>query len=755
MDLDRIIHDIATATRDEFARRNSVMSFNRYLQLLGTKPASLTRSSPRYLVDALDHFGTYEVRGIGGTARRWRAFDDPGAAGEASLEVFGQEEVQQRIYDILCEFSRRGHPDRFILLHGPNGSAKSSIVESLVRTLERYSQLEQGAMFRFSWIFCEAGDQERLGFQPERIVSELESLAEVDERLISSRIPCEMKDPPYLLIPKDHRRRFLETVLGATSPEERARFQWNETVVEGDLSPKSKVIYDCLLKAYNGDWRKVVRHVRVERYYVSRRYRTASVMIEPQASIDAQVRMLGHSNMGGLPPVLQHETFSEAFGDLIDANTGIVEFSELFKRPIEASKYLLTTAERGLLNLPGYTVQLDVVMFGTTNEKYLAAFKRDPAFPAFKGRFELVRVPYLLEYKKEAQIYARHLAHLKGDRHVAPHTATAIALWAVLTRLKRPSATRYPQAVQGAVRRLNPLRKARLYDRLELPSDLGDEEQKLLRAEVKNLRGEFDGMEEEVEGYMDAAYEGRDGASPREIMSLLSDIAIERNRACISPVDIFEALPDLIKDKTLHAFLRLEKDGPYHDPEEFIEEVRKEYVRRLAREIQQASDIVDEAEYGRLFTEYFRHVKSYDTKQRVVNAQTGQLEPPDERLMGDVERHLDLKEPVDRFRRDLMTRIAAFRIDNPTKPIVYEELFENIFVALKQKVFAEQHQKLVRLAEDALEEKANVADQIPSERRQAARHLLDRLVNDFGYCSVCQGETLSYFVRYRDDVMDL
>ncbi len=755
MDLDRIIHEITSATRDEFTRRNSVMSFNRYLQLLAQRPASLTRGAARYLVDALDHFGTYEVKGIGGTMRRWRAFDDPGSPGETSCEVFGQEEVQGRIYEILTEFARRGRPDRFILLHGPNGSAKSSIVESLVRTLDRYSALDQGALYRLSWIFCEVGDRERLGFQPEKVIDELDSFAEVDERLISSRIPCEMKDPPYFLIPHEHRRAFFESVLERAPEDERAHFQWNEAVLEGDLSPKSKVIYDCLLKAYGGDWQRVMRHVRIERYYVSRRYRTGSVMIEPQASIDAQVRMLGHSSMSGLLPVLQHETLTEACGDLIDANAGIVEFSEIFKRPVEALKYLLTTAERGPLNLPGYTVHLNVVMMGTTNEKYLAAFKRDPTFPSFKGRFELVRVPYLLEYKKETQIYARHLAHLKGDRHVAPHTATAIALWAILTRLKRPSPARYPQAVQGAIRRLTPLRKARLYDRMELPTDLGDEEQKLLRAEIRNLRCEFDGVEEEIEGYLDAAYEGRDGASPREIMSLLSDIAIERNRACISPVDIFEALPELIHDKTLHRFLRVEKDGPYHDTAGFIDEVRKEYVRRLSRELQQASDVVDEAEYARLFGEYFRHVKSFDTKQKVVNPTTGQFEPPDEKLMSAVERHLDLKEPVERFRRDLMTRIAAFRLDNPTKPIVYEDLFENIFNALKRKVFEEQHTKLVRLAEDALEEKAGVADHIPSDRRAAAKHLLERLVKDFGYCPVCQGEMLSYFLRFRDSIKDL
>lgn len=752
VDLERILEDLARSTRDDFSRRNSVMGFSPYLKLVGGAPASLTRTAASYLLDAVDHFGAYDVKAYGQTARRWRAFDDPGAPGETSAEVFGHEEVQRRIHEILSEFARHGRCDRFILLHGPNGSAKSSLIDGMVRALERYSATPEGALYRFSWIFCESGDRERVGFQPGKILETAESLADVDERLVSSRVPSELKDPPFFLIPKDLRRVFFEGLVKEAPAEERKRFQWSEFVLNGDLSPKSKLIYDCLLKAYGGDWKRVVRHVRVERWYVSRQYRAGAVTIEPQATIDAQSRMLSHGAVTGLPPVLMHETLVEAYGDLVDGNGGLVEFSDFFKRPIEASKYLLTTAERGTLNLAGYTAQLNLVMFGTTNEKYLAAFKRDPAFASFKGRFELVRVPYLLEYKKEAQIYARHLGHVRGERHVAPHTATAIALWTVLTRLKRPNPGRYPAGIQAAIRRLTPLRKARLYERAEMPSDLTEDEQKLLRAEIRNLRAEYDGAEDEVEGSIDAAYEGCDGASPRETLALLADVAVKSERACISPVDVFEALPGLIADKTVHRFLRIPKDGAFHDPEGFVDEVRAEYVTHIQREIQRASDVVDEGEYARLFQEYFRHVKAFDSQQKVQNVQTGKLEPPDEGLMTEVERHFDLKEPAPKFRRDLITRIAAFRLDNPTKPLVYDELFEHLFTALKQSVFADHHQKLVRLTEDALLIESKTGDHLPSDRRQAASCLLGRLVKDFGYCDACRSEMLAYFLKYEGEV---
>ena len=88
-------------------------------------------------------------------------------------------------------------------------------------------------------------------------------------------------------------------------------------------------------------------------------------------------------------------------------------------------------------------------------------------------------------------------------------------------------------------------------------------------------------------------------------------------------------------------------------------------------------------------------------------------------------------------------------------PLIYDELFEHLFVALKQGVFAEQHQKIIRLAEDALSIEAKAAEHLPADRRQAAAKLADRLVKEFGYCAACRGEMLAYFLRYRDEVKRL
>ena len=433
-------------------------------------------------------------------------------------------------------------------------------------------------------------------------------------------------------------------------------------------------------------------------------------------------------------------------------NCGVVEYSDFLKRNMEANKYLLTTAERGFVNLPNLTVAMNEILIGTSNEKYLVAFKRDPSFTSFKGRFELIRVPYLREYKREAKIYQRYLERVSGGRHVAPHTSTVAALWAVLTRLRSPDSQHYDGTLARIARRMTPIEKARLYDRGELPDGLDDDELKLLRSSIDEIASEFDGEEEEFEGRADAAYEGRRGASPREVMSLLTDMVVDCERDVVTPVDVFEILPRLIEDPSVHSFLRIPQDGDYHDPEGFVELVRGEYLKHVASEIQKASDLVDAREYHRLFEDYMHHVRAYGTHEKVLNRQTGKPEDPDERLMSEVEEHLGVSGDIHEYRQNIMTKVAAFRLGHPDKPIVLADLFRDQFDALEKSFFEERKGRILAMVEDALEVHSRGADKMVKERRAAAQNMIERLIADFGYSAESVGQVLGYFQRHFEDL---
>ena len=90
-------------------------------------------------------------------------FDAPWSDGEGGLVA--QEEVQNELYRLLNNFVRQRRIDRLILLHGPNGSSKSTVTEMFSRAMEHYSTQDAGALYRFNWVFpTRAQGRKGIGF---------------------------------------------------------------------------------------------------------------------------------------------------------------------------------------------------------------------------------------------------------------------------------------------------------------------------------------------------------------------------------------------------------------------------------------------------------------------------------------------------------------------------------------------------------------------------------------------------------------
>src|SRR5450432_1114863 len=475
--------------RESFARNRRVMSFGEYFTLFGADAGRQVRSAAQYVRDVFDHFGTELVRTPRGSMTRWKLFDCPWDAGKDALA--GQEEVQASVYRLVSNFAREGRTNRLILLHGPNGSAKSTFVASLQRAMEHYSTLEDGALYKFNWIFPSqkltkggigfGGGIEASGGQ--------ETFAYLEDELVESKIADEMRDHPLLLLPRAKRRELIAERLGSQSGA-KPELQAADYLVRGDLSHRHRQIFEALLSSYHGDLSKVLRHIQVERFFVSRRYRQAAATVEPQLAVDARSRQLTMDrSLASLPAALQSLTLYEYQGELVDGNRGVIDFADLLKRPLESYKYLLGTVEQGRVSLDVASLELDTVFIGSSNEGYLAAFKEIPEFQSFKGRMELVRVPYLLDYRVEQRIYDAQIraAHAESGKHVAPHVAWVTALWAVLTRMKKPLAEKYGKALSDIVLKLSPLEKAQPYADGITPEGLTTEQQRDLLAGVEKV----------------------------------------------------------------------------------------------------------------------------------------------------------------------------------------------------------------------------------------------------------------------------
>src|SRR5688500_16898253 len=206
--------------REAYAKNKRVMSFEEYFALFTAQPERQGRSAAQYVRDVFDHFGTEEVRHPRGTVTRWKLFDCPWDRGRDRL--IGQEEAQARVYRVLSNFTREGRVNKLILLHGPNGSAKSTMVSCIARALEYYSALDEGALYRFNWIFpsheVATGGIGFGGGGAERYdVASKDTYAYLTDEQVAARIGDELRDHPLFLIPAKRRRELLRERLTAAN----------------------------------------------------------------------------------------------------------------------------------------------------------------------------------------------------------------------------------------------------------------------------------------------------------------------------------------------------------------------------------------------------------------------------------------------------------------------------------------------------------------------------------------------------------
>jgi len=724
-----LLVELGESVRTDFTRNRRVMSFAEYLNLVVAEPTRQLRSSTQYIVDCFDHYGSSMVKYPWGEIRRFHLFDAPWANGEDRL--FGQEPVQNAVYRVLRSFVQDGRPNKLVLLHGPNGSAKSTLIRCLGRGLENYSTLEEGALYRFSWIFpTQKHTRGGIGFggTNEALPDSLDSFAYLPDDLIDARLGDELRDHPLLLVPNEERQRLLDKLISGIPGDEKIAFNVSDYLRQGALSPKNRAIYDALLASHHGDYLQVLRHVRIERFEISHRYRTGWVTVEPQLSVDATERQVtADRTLSSLPPSLQSVSLHEYGGELVGANRGVIEYDDLLKRPLEHYKYLLTTVERAALSMTNTTLFLDLTFIGSCNDIHLAAFREIPDFQSFKGRIELVRVPFILDVRHEEALYRERLREAAGKRHVAPHTAYVAALWAVLSRMRKPQIERFPSTLAEVIGKLSPLDKAELYSTGQIPRELPPDRARDLAAHIKDLWHESDTY---------PIYEGRVGASPREMQGVvLAAAAAGGSRyTYVSPMAVLEEIVELCKQVSLYEFLRQDvQPGGYHDHKKLVEVARGRLFDRIDDEVRAAVGLVEESEYGRVFDRYITHVMHAVKKEKVRNAQTGRMDDPDEAMMKEVERTLEVTGRPEDFRQSLIAKIGAWSLDHRGQKPVISEIFADLLRKLRDAYFEKHKKTISKGIGDLVKLLSGNESSLAAEARTRAESALQMLTEKYGY----------------------
>ncbi|MFP5263337.1 MAG: PrkA family serine protein kinase [Blastocatellia bacterium] len=608
-------------------------TFRDYFELVLQNP-SISKLSHARICDMILASGVEKVNeGSRDEVVRYNFFSD---------ELFGIEGPISKIVEYFKSAGQRLEVrKRILLLMGPVGGGKSTIVTMLKRGLERWSRTDNGAVYAIK--------------------------------------DCPMHEEPLHLIPLELR------------PEIARHYG---LYIEGELCPQCRYNLEHVYRGRHED-------VLVHRLIFSEKDRIGIGTFAPSDPKSQDITELtGSIDLSTIGEVgVESDPRAYRFdGELNIANRGLMEFVEMLKVDEKFLYSLLTLSQEQNIKTGRFAlIYADESIISHTNENEYSAFVANRKSEALQDRIIMIRVPYNLKASQEERIYDKLLKQSEALRniHIAPSTLKVAAMFAVMTRLEEPKKAN-----------MDLVKKMKLYD--------GEDVEGFKSKDVRELQEE-------------TVREGMDGISPRYIINRLSGALVRDNITCINPIDALRAIKDGFEQ---HTGISSEQRDRYLN---LIAVARREYDDIAKNEVQRAFVYSFEEMAKGICDNYLDNVEAYCNKEKLKDPITEEELEPDEKLMRSIEEQIGISENAkNTFRQEILIRISSHA--RKGKPFEYRS-HERLKEAIEKKIFSDL-KDVVKITTSA---KTPDADQL-----RRINEVIDRLVSEAGYCTVCANELLTY-----------
>lgn len=348
------------------------LTFSEYLEIVKVNPRTAQLAHARV-------YGMIKNAGVedneDGT-RTYKFFED---------EIFGIDDAIEQLVNYFHSSSKRLETrKRILLLMGPPGGGKSTLVSLLKRGMEEFALSDDGAHYAIA--------------------------------------NCPMREEPLHAIPFKFREEFREK---------------HNVHIEGDLCPACQLY---LKEELNGDFLQF----KVKRVVISEKLRAGIGVFQPSdpksQDISDLVGSIDLSTIGEFGS----ESDPRAYrfdGEANVANRGVLEMVEMLKSDERFLYLLLTLSQEQSIKAGRFPlIYADEAIISHTNEAEFNAWISDKKSEALRDRVIVLKFPYNLRVKDEVKIYQKLIDQTSviRDMHVDPQALYTSAFFAVLTRLYEP-----------------------------------------------------------------------------------------------------------------------------------------------------------------------------------------------------------------------------------------------------------------------------------------------------------------------------
>ncbi|MEA3436736.1 MAG: serine protein kinase PrkA, partial [Thermodesulfobacteriota bacterium] len=428
--------------------------FNEFLKILSAGPHEVVRNVFQVFHDMVK---SYIVEGVDEYP------DDPESIHYVNYDCtrlfaegtdhpfFADRLFANRLVSLVEALKRGAQQNKIYIFEGPPGCGKSTFLNNLLKKFEEFANTQEGLRFETVWRF----DRKMMGgFAENEAAPLLDKISQLldtppfehdpilkqqdtfhfNEDFIE--IPCPSHDNPILMIPKEHRREFLDNLF------KNDEFKWKlstekeyEWLFRDNPCTICSSLYEALLNKFKSP-EKVFETIYARPYKFNRRLGEGISVFNPGDKPMRQNIMSNAMLQRRINSLLRDSNqVKYIFSQYAKTNNGIYALMDIKSHNKERLIELHNIISEGIHKVEDIEENVTSLLLAVMNPEDQ---KNIQEFKSFSDRIEYINIPYVMDLNTEVEIY-RNIFGKHIDESFLPRVLHNFARIIISSRLNTRS----------------------------------------------------------------------------------------------------------------------------------------------------------------------------------------------------------------------------------------------------------------------------------------------------------------------------